>query len=161
MGLILLNHLLPPPKEQGEDHMQVTRNHQHTPKSNDLLVRHLPLCQTKVEAHPMLDLPHLHRQTLQTATAILHHNQQMKASPEANSINADAPAARTWKKERQKFMTTNTAGITVNEKDITDPEPHHHPALALRTTALTTRVQVTPMVGYLPLTPYPPSLKNS
>ena len=62
----------------------------------------------------------------------------------------------------QKFMTTNMADITiVNRIDITDPELHHHPALALRTTALPTRVHVMPMIGYQPLTPYPPSLKNS
>ena len=86
----------------------------------------------------------------------------MKESPEGNMTNAGMPTLRTQRKGCQKFMATNIADITVvNEKEITDPEPYHHPALALRMTELTTRIHIMSMAGYQPLTVYLPFLKNS
>ena len=148
VGLIGLNHAWPPPKEQ---RVQVTRDHPHhnATKSNDLLVCRHFLHQTKVRPHLMLNPPHLHR-PLQTVSAILAHRQWMKESLEANTTNADMPILRTRKKGHQKFMTTNMADITMNGKDTTYPEsypePHYHPALALRMTPLTTRAHIMPII---------------
>ena len=68
-------------------------------------------------------------------------------------------------KGRQNFGTPNMAAITKNGKDTTDPAnyhgPRHHPVLALRTTPLSARAHVMPMVGYQPHTHYPPSLKTA
>ena len=154
MGLIGLSHAWPPPKELG---VQVTRNHPHrnVPKSSDLVICRHPLHQTKVEAHPMLNPLHLHR-PLHTVSAILPHRQRTKESPEANTTNTNMPVLR---KRRKGRLATNMADITMNKQDITDPEPHHHPALALRTTTPITRAHAMSMVGYQPHTLSP--LKNS
>ena len=82
----------------------------------------------------------------------------------ANTPNADLPVLHTRKKGRQNFGKPNMVAITINGKDSTDPAnyhgPHHHPALALRTTPLSARAHVMPMVGYQPHTHYLPSLKK-
>ena len=167
MGLIGLNRSCPPLEEK---ELRVGRDHPHhnATKSNDLPVcRHPPLRQTKVIAHPTLHPPHLPQQlptVLPTTLAITPHCQGMKGS-RANTPNADLPVLHTRKKGRQNFGKPNMVAITINGKDSTDPANYHgqlhHPALALRTTPLSARAHVMPMVGYQPHTHYLPSLKNS
>ena len=165
MGLIGLNQGWPSPKEQGV--VRVARNYPHhnATKRNDLPVHCHPLLQMKVVTHLTLHLPHLCR-PLQTTSAIIPHRQRTKDSRE-NMPNADMPILRMWRKGHQNFRTTNMADITINGKDSTDPEsyhgPHHHPALALRTTPLTTRAHVTcPRHARLPAAHSIPAIpKNS
>ena len=106
----------------------------------------------KVIAHPTLYPPHLPRQ-LPAVPTIIPHCQWIKDS-QASMPNTDRPILPTWEKGHQNLRTSNMTAITVNGKDSTDPTnyhgPHHHPALALRTTPLSARAHVMPMVGYQP-----------